>query len=228
MDDHPAIPFIPASDKGRDGPSISLFLSLFLLILAFFILLVAISTFEDVKSQAVMDSLTSTFTTVLPTQSDPTEFTAKDGDIIAGQQFQDQVTDIFSAAMSVAKVEVVQPGKKMRVSFPINSMFVNASSDLRPVSIPLLDRIVAALSSPPTGLKYDMEFVVGTNYLKGRELPVQQNLELSRAGSFAREMARRGVPPNSIAVGIEPADPKRANVWFYVREESLSGALSGQ
>lgn len=227
MDDHPIMSPASASDRGNNAPVISLFLSLFLLILAFFILLVAISTFEDVKSQAVMDSLTSTFTTVLPTNSDPTEFTAKDGDIIAGQQFQDQVSDIFSTAMPVAKVEVVQPGKKMRAAFPIDSMFTHSSSDLRPVSIPLLDRIVAALSNPPSGLQFDMEFVVGANYLKDRKLPVHQTLALSRAGSFAREMAKRGAPPNSIAVGIEPADPKRAIIWFYVREKP-PGSISGQ
>ena len=71
------------------------FLGLFLLVLAFFILLVSISTFETVKSTAVMDSLSSTFTTVLPPTSDPTEFNAKDGDIIAGETFQQEITMLF-------------------------------------------------------------------------------------------------------------------------------------
>jgi len=56
---------------GSGSSSIFLFLSLFLLVLAFFILLVSISTVENVKSQAVMDSLTSTFTTVLPPEYGP-------------------------------------------------------------------------------------------------------------------------------------------------------------
>ena len=47
-----------------------------------------------------MDSLTSTFATVLPISSDPTEFMAKDEDVFAGQQFQDQISDIFLTTIS--------------------------------------------------------------------------------------------------------------------------------
>lgn len=215
----PTLNYPVAPDSGGNKSTVSLFLSLFLLILAFFILLVSISTFEEVKSNAVMDSLSSTFRTVLPASGDPTEFTAKDGDVFAAQQFQDQVTEIFSAAMQVAKVEIVQPGQRMRASFPIDSMFSADSAELRPVALPLLDRIVAALSGSPPGLKFEMEFLIGAEYLDGNTLPVNQTLSLSRAGEFAREMAGRGLPPKSIAVGIEPGDAKRVNVWFYIRRE---------
>jgi len=210
-------PVTPAS--GGNKSTISLFLSLFLLILAFFILLVSISTFEEVKSNAVMDSLSSTFKTVLPASGDPTEFTANDGDVFAAQQFQDQVTEIFSATLQVAKVEVVQPGQRMRASFPIESMFSPESAELRPVAIPLLDRIVAALSGSPPGLKFEMEFLIGAEYLDGNTLPVSQTLSLSRAGNFAREMIGRGLSPDSMAVGIEPGDARRVNVWFYIRRD---------
>lgn len=199
------------------NPSISLFLSLFLLILAFFILMVSISTFEDVKSNEVMNSLSSTFATVLPPSGDPTEFTAKDGDIFAGQQFQDQISEIFSATMQVAKVEIIQPGKRLHAWFPIESMFVDGDAEIRPVALPLMDRIVAALSGSPAGLKFEMEFVVGAEYSEDGALPTTQTLALSRAGVFAREMAARGAPPGSIAVGLESSDPKRINLWFYIR-----------
>ncbi|NQV99795.1 MAG: hypothetical protein HQ483_08865 [Rhodospirillales bacterium] len=187
--------------------------------------MVSISTFEDVKSNAVMNSLSSTFATLLP-RNDPTEFTAKDGDVFAAQQFQDQVSDIFSAAMQVAKVEIVQPGERMRASFPIDSMFANDTAELRPVSIPLLDRIVAALSGSPPGLRFEMEFVIGATYLKGNALPTEQTLALSRAGNFAREMAVRGVPPGLIAVGVEPGDPRRVTIWFYIRNLETEPAIS--
>ncbi len=218
MDD-PVFTYPETSRNSGSRATVSLFLSLFLLILAFFILLVSISTFEEVKSNAVMNSLSSTFATILPPSGDPTEFTAKDGDILAAQQFQDQITEIFAAALQVAKIDVVQPGQRMRASFPIESMFASGASDLRPVSIPLLDRIVAAVSGSPAGVKFEMEFVIAAEYGDGNTLPVNQTLGLLRAGNFAREMAGRGLPPGSIAVGIEPGDPKRVNIWFYTRQE---------
>lgn len=218
MDD-PLSLYPPSNEENGGNSTVSLFLSLFLLILAFFILMVSISTFEEVKSNAVMNSLSSTFATVLPPSGDPTEFTAKDGDIFAGQQFQDQISEIFSATMQVAKVEVVQPGKRLHAWFPIESMFVDGKTDIRPVSIPLLDRIVAALSGSPPGLNFEMEFIVGAEYSEDGALPTTQSLALSRAGVFAREMASRGAPPGSVAVGVEASDSKRINLWFFIRTQ---------
>ncbi|MCG8508815.1 MAG: hypothetical protein MI741_06260, partial [Rhodospirillales bacterium] len=72
----------------------SLFLALYLLVLAFFIVLVTISTPEDVKSQAVMDSLSSTFSSLLPPSTDLTAFSSREGDLLAGQALQEEMTDI--------------------------------------------------------------------------------------------------------------------------------------
>ena len=92
MDEYP-IPAAPQYDS-RSG-TVIVFLSLFFLILAFFIVLVTISTVEKVKSKAVMNSVTTAFTTNLPPRTDPTtDFTAKEGDVLAGQAFQEEITGI--------------------------------------------------------------------------------------------------------------------------------------
>ena len=221
MTDRELVVVMPASG-GMDGKSqsIFLFLSLFLLVFAFFIVLVSISTLEEVKSNAVKDSLTSTFTTVLPPSTDPTEFTSKDGDFLAGQQFQEQVTGIFATTLQVAKIEIVQPGKLMRIKLPTNAMFVDEKTEIRPVAVPVLDRIVAVLSTRPPGLRFDMEFVIGTVLTAEKALPIRQTLEVERIGSLAREMFRRGVPPDSVAVGIMPGRPNDVTIWFFVRNEA--------
>jgi len=33
-------------------------------------------------------------------------------------------------------------------------------------------------------------------------------------------MAQRGLPPDSIAIGIEPGDPNDVTMWFYIRRET--------
>ena len=70
------------------GQTTALFLALYLLVLAFFIVLVTISSLEDVKSKAVMDSLTSTFSSLLPPTTDLTFFASREGDILAGEAFR--------------------------------------------------------------------------------------------------------------------------------------------
>lgn len=206
----------PEHSPAGDG-SITLFLGLFLLILAFFILLVSISTIEKVKSTVVQDSLTSAFSTILPPVTSPTTLTALEGEILAGPQFQDEVRGLFETSLQVAKVEVVQPGRLMVVDIPADVLFLPGEATFQPTQQPLFDRIVASVSGAPPGLRFDMEFVIGVPYVKERDLPSAQTLEIARAGAFAREMATRGVPPQSIVVGVRRGDPKNVAIYFYVR-----------
>lgn len=53
-------------------------------------------------------------------------------------------------------------------------------------------------------------------------MPVEQTLEMSRAGAFVRAMISRGVPHDSIVVGIQPGDPKKTSMWFYVRSSDVA------
>lgn len=206
----------PQHPPAGDG-SITLFLGLFLLILAFFILLVSISTIEKVKSTVVQDSLTSAFSTILPPVTSPTTLTALEGEVLAGPQFQDEVRGLFETSLQVAKVEVVQPGRLMVVDIPADVLFLPGEAAFQPTQQPLFDRVVASVSGAPPGLRFDMEFVIGAPYVKERDLPVTQTLEIARAGAFAREMATRGVPPQNIVVGVRRGDPKNVAIYFYVR-----------
>ena len=217
MDEYP-IPAAPQYD-GRSS-TVIVFLSLFLLILAFFIVLVTISTFEKVKSKAVMSSVTTAFTTNLPPRTEPTtDFTAKEGDVLAGQVFQERITGVFATTMQVAKVEIVKPGRMMRAEMPSNAIFFEGEDRIRPNAFTFLDRIVAALSARPPGLRFDMEFVIGTAYNDDHVLPVHQTLEMSRAGAFAREMVSRGAPPDSLSIGLAPGDRDLITIRFYVRHQ---------
>ncbi len=203
---------------GRYG-TVVVFLSLFLLILAFFIMLVAISTVEATKSKAVMNSLSSTFTTYQPTGAKPTDFTAKEGDVLGRQEFQEQVTGIFATALQVAKVKVVKPGRLMRVQMPASAMFFDGEVRFRPNVFAFFDRMVAALGGRPPGLRFDMEFVLGTPYTGDNNLARGKTLEMTRVGGFAREMISRGAPPDSISIGLAPGDPEQITMRFYVRHE---------
>lgn len=209
---------IAPQEKGADN-TVALFLGLYLVVLAFFILLVTISTLEESKSKKVMDSLSSAFTSIVPPSADLKIFKTKDGDVLAGQEFQQQITGIFATELGIDKVETVQPGRQMRLLLAADSMFFQGKSTIRPAMYPLLDRTVAALSNRPAGLRYDLEFIIGTPTLSdGKTMPVAQTLELARAGAFARAMFDRGIPPDSVSVGMRPGHVGEVVIWFYTRD----------
>lgn len=219
-----------ASHEPRRDVTIMLFLGLFLLVLAFFILLVSISTVEQVKSERVMSSLTSTFRTVVTPSLDPEQFQSLDGDVLASAKLQDDITEVFATTLKVARVEIMQPGRLMRVHLPMRAVFEDDAGGIRESMLPLFDRIVASLSARPPGLRFDLEAVVTVAAVdeKKTEMPTNQTLAMARAGQFARTMLARGMPPDALSVGLYPSDQANMTLWFYVRpDDEVRGDLDG-
>jgi hypothetical protein len=192
----------------------TLYLSLFLLILAFFIVLVSISRVQETKTNAVKASLGTTFTKVM--DSSVSDFTVKDSDDPAGKEFQEEITTIFTTHLQVAKIEIVQPGRLMIARMPASSVFLKNTSELNPSIFVFLDRTVAILGSRPLGTHFDMQFIVGA---PEGILSVKQTLEMKRAGSFARGILSRGAPPDSLSVALMPGEPEQITIRFYVRSQ---------
>lgn len=203
--------------KGDSGRVITLFLSLYLVVLAFFILLVSISSTEEVKSKALMESLTSTFSSVLPPRMDLQAFNATTGEFLAADEFQRQVTGLFSTVVGVVKVEAIQPGRLMRVELDGNSLFMQDQAVVREGQYPFMDRLVSALSANPPGLRFEMEFVISAPWSDDMTMPVEQTLPVRRAGAFARELLTRGAPPGSVSIGLKGGESDTIEIWFHIR-----------
>ena len=191
----------------RSDTNILQFLSLYLLILAFFILLVTISTVDKKKLDDVVASI----------KSDAELDKRETGPILAGQVFQDKTTELFATALGVEKIEIMQLGKVMRIQMTADAIFEPESDVVKKSQQPTIDRVIAALSSRPPGYQFDMEFVVGSAYSSGQNLPTQETIEMRRAGSFIREMLSRGAPPDAVSIGLGHIDDGQAVMWFYVR-----------
>ena len=202
-------------EKSTAQANVALFLSLYLLLLAFFILLNAISSFEDVKSQKVMDSLSSTFTSLVSVQ-DGARFTGQLGDVVATREFMVDAQGVFEAAIPAAKVDIIEPGELMQVDMRSDALFLIDSAKIRPAHTDLFDRLVSALSNAPEGVRYIMEFQIGSDYATGTNMPIGETLSVARAGAFAREAMSRGVPPDLVLVGIKHGDPDQLRIRFRI------------
>ena len=198
------------------------FLALNLLILAFFILLVSMSTFEANKTKAVVDSMNSVFSPMEKIKIE-TVFSSKSGNIIAADEFQDHVEGVFSTAIGLVKIEIVKPGRVMKVVMPVTRFFEPNSDTIRGENLPLVDRIISSISARPSGYRFDMEFVIGRETNGSGLSPISQTLQMARAGAFARSMLSRGIPGDSISIGMRDGDPQSVTMWFYIRSSDEVG-----
>lgn len=201
----------PADRTARIDPSLSLFLGLYLLILAFFILLVSLSTIEEMKARAVMESLSTAFGNEQPVGTTPGN-EGGDGSSLVAEEFVAAV----GRMVRVAEIEVIEPGRLLRVVLPPSLVF--AAVDKPRASLhPLIDRAVASLSSPPAGLQVEMEFALAP----GAE-PASRALAARRADAFAREMLARGAPPALISIALAPAAGNNAWLTFRLKANATT------
>ncbi len=204
----------------KNDPSTALFLSLYLILLAFFIVLNAISTLEEAKTEAATNSLSRTFNSILVRPSDQT-FTSQAGQVLATQEFIAEITRLFETAIQAVQIELVQPGQVLAVSFHPDSLFQYDDTTLRPGRMPMLQRMVASLAAEPPGYSYDMEAIFG---LPGPDapLPVTPTLAIRRATALARVLEQHGMPPGKLAVGLGPEPPNTLTFYFRTQVDTAT------
>lgn len=219
---------ITRSGDPTDGPSrrpassasVALFLSLSLLLLAFFIVLNALSTTEESRVRAVMDSLSRTFSDGV--RPEGARFTGTVGDVVDDTRpFEAVLADMVVTAVPAATVRQTRINGVTEVTMRADALFEDDGTALRGPRHGLLDRLVAALATVPPGVAITMEFTLGTDYDSrktggaGDEAGFAAR-QRGRAAAMAEALVKRGVTPAAMAVGLEPGLGDRARMRFRV------------
>lgn len=105
----------PADAAPRQGATVALFLSLYLVLLAFFIMLVAISDGSSRKSRAILEGLNSQFASRDAKTGETPSFASDLGRVVTPAEFLDTVTRVYEAAIPAARITVVVPGREMEL-----------------------------------------------------------------------------------------------------------------
>jgi len=200
--------------KTGGSSSVSLFLGLFLLVLAFFIMLVSISTIEETRSKRVMDSLTSAFAELVEPMTDPTEFVSQHGSVLEPEAFQAELTNVFTTAIRATKVEVVKPGRDMRIDLLSRELFEHDTLELRIARLPMIDRIVSSLSRNPPGIRFQAMILSAVPSVADND-----DLALREAGAIVRKLIERGAPPETLSAGVYAGESGDMRFDFFIRRE---------
>lgn len=217
MDDEDEAPKAPMKD-----PTLALFLGLYLILLAFFVLLNTMATPKEDRVKAVLGSLLSTFSTEILNTLNPTEFTASVGNDLTTKEMHREIRDFFEVAVPLSRVEFYSAGSIMRIRMPADQLFEPTSIVIREDREDLMFRITRALKRRVSGLRYEVEFSTFTGPFLGDEAANGQVIEIARAGAFAREVRERGSPVNSLTIGAQPGNPGEIELTFLVRIEAQS------
>lgn len=265
-------------DRSRGRTIIMLYLSVFIILLAFFIVLYALSQNEPKQAQSVMSSVSRHFQDPTKGRGSVAGLTGPSlrvpdpglgGDAeatrlylpgmrttsravdrtISQSPYQTQLADAIAVAVPSATV-VMLADDVLEARMRADALFFSENARIRPGREELVDRLVALLASPPSGLVYEMEFRVGTDYDSTKSLlgdmvgavqssaqdggavpegeadlrqvsRARMSLALARAGTFARLTIGRGASPQTVAVGVDPGLPEEIRLVFRLRAAGL-------
>lgn len=190
---------VRSDDKARGTSqlgSLPLFLSLFLLLLAFFIFLNSISTRESGKSDGVLDSVRSSFASVLKGGTGTGVFEGEPGKN-ADAGFKDDVLDAFSPLLSVTWLAEERTGNPVYIDFETRELFtgrgIDPSHDFRKFAT----RIAPLLAREAGRHGAEVRF-----WFSYPEEDAARELAQLRAARLAEILIGMGAPRSSVSIGF--------------------------
>ena len=195
-----------------------LYVGLFLVLLSFFIMLVASSRTDMAKAPAVGE-----IPRVMP-EAQSGRARPEDDRFAATATALGELGGDLAGLLRLARSEQAGRGEDLRVTLPVSELFAPSSAELREETTPFIDRIVAALGAPPPGSRLDLSFSLDRP--KGEPRGNEFALAVRRDGAFARALVARGAPPAAIAIGIAPGESGLALLAFRYR--AIRPAFSGR
>ena len=143
-----------------------MFLSLFLLLLAFFILLTAISTREETKSRRVLSSVAATFKTQVIPDNTAQILISTIGPVPEPEEVVDDIERLWVTAIPIAKVEALTRGRTLQLSIPATEIFVGGEATLRADRKDLLRATGYALAARLEGFTAQLRFTIPVDELQ--------------------------------------------------------------
>lgn len=155
-------------DEQRPVPDTGpiMFLSLFLLLLAFFILLTAISTLEETKSRRVLSSVAATFKTQIIPDNTAQILISTIGPVPEPEEVIDDVERLWITAIPIARVESLTRGRTLQLTIPATEIFVGGEATLRADRKDLLRATGYALAARLEGFTAQLRFTIPVDGLE--------------------------------------------------------------
>lgn len=205
--------------QDSDDKSIILFLGLYLLLLAFFIVLNSISTFEEEKTYAVLSSVAATFGWEGSGGVEPRPAATVEGKFVEPEEFHEKIADLVQTAFPLAQIRILTPDRLMQVSLPAESVFFANETRFRDEALTFLADVADVLDRNPPGVRYETEVILAGPWITARELSRGETLEIARSGAFAAELIAQGARPEAVTVGVDHDEPGQVRFLFRIRSE---------
>ncbi len=195
-------------------------LSLKILLLAFFILLNALSTFEEEKRSAVVDSVREAFQGVLPAPVNLSRSPAALDIFKGAEEVIDELHQLFGGDLPIVERRDSPGSWTLQVDIPESDLFSEGGRELVPDGAETL-RLIAGVLVDPTVARpsYRLDLLYG---IEGRNSGLEgHRAALARAGVLVRELERQGLEAPRLSTGLLPSFAGQVRLYFTIQLDAL-------
>jgi hypothetical protein len=200
------------SEKPKAGPenSAALFVSLYVVILAFFILLTSNAQFDVEKTKHVAESVKKAFSMDIPTETRVKVPSV--GSELSVTQFFQELQSAVKTVVPLEEMEVITDGRNMVMIMDSTALYNRDDTNLRYDRRAFYKRLSDVMTKWRDGMRMTLSLVQGVP----QGSPA--GLYISRAGNFARFMENQGAAPESLSVGLAEREKDTITLTFDVLE----------
>lgn len=203
-------------------------LSLFLIILAFFIMMNTISQRQGSRTEGVLASISGSFKEFAQTTIIALDVADQGAGQEAAPGFETSIEHLFESAFPLVHVEAFEVFDRIEVTLPLESMFAPGGTAIRGKNEAVLDRLADILGYDAPGKIHEVEALLSWTPTANKDGAVADNadsgvsdvdalLAVNRAGALARALTARGVSAAAIAIGIERRLSDSLRLLFVTR-----------
>ena len=209
----------PGLGPVRD-PNVVALLSLKLLLLGFFILLNALSQYEEDRARRVLVSVNQAFDGRVDVSDGEDTYPSALGQLEQEAALIDAVGRLLDDLLPAVRTTTSQDGTRLRLELSASSIFQPGGTGLQPGRALLMRRLAAALTAGQRGdLQYRFEILHGPLAGAADSAAAEPAaLAIRRSGVLARDLVDRGVPAEKLSVGLLPGRPGRIRLVLWLPE----------
>ncbi len=205
-----------------DGPILLGLLGLQLILLAFFILLVSMSSFDTHRVRSVLDSVQLAFSQA-PGEAGPVDAVqGADAIVLAG--IVDEIEGVLASALQLDRLQRTGEGA-ITFDLPADAIFAAGTAHLLPTRGEMFTRLVAALDRRPAAYRYDIDLLVGRAPASAGEQAAPPTAEIDRAGALARALRDAGALESGLAAGLLPNAPGSLRIIIELTDQPRARGL---
>ncbi|VAX03865.1 hypothetical protein MNBD_ALPHA03-90 [hydrothermal vent metagenome] len=206
----------------KSDDTTGLFVSLYLIVLAFFVVMNSISNQDQNKVDAATESVTRAFKNPFEPEADFIDVAANEEAVTPNDEFHDQILGVFASLVGFDGKYATKGGDTVRVEFNPNDLFMDDSHEFRPNQQPFLKQLSVFLAGGRSSERREINFVISTGKILPQGPKYWQDLNILRAGAFVHKLSEMNVAENQMSIGVVKGPKEQVTLTFHNRDIKAS------